>query len=92
MIQPTIGRKLYFKPTLFQINEMRATYLDLSQPFDATIVFVHEDATINIAGYDHNGVGYKALNIPLIQDGDEPPEDESYAYWMPYQVQQAKQQ
>lgn len=79
MTAPTIGRKVYFRPQAIDGSE--------SPVFDATVVAVNDDGTVNLACHDNLGVPFAALNIPFRQDGDETPRGQ-YAHWMPYQVAQ----
>jgi hypothetical protein len=87
-IKPTVGRNLYFQPSADFVAENKLTIID-SSPLHANLVFVNSDGVINIAGFDHIGTPYRAVNIPLVQDGEAPTEGESYAHWMTYQIQQA---
>lgn len=79
MIKPTIGRVILFHPN--KKSEM---------VFPALVCFVHNDALINVGGFDNNGNSFGATSVPLLQDGDEAPDFGAYATWMPYQLGQAK--
>lgn len=93
VITPTIGRKVHFWPA---VNNESASIdgivLDTMQPFDATVVFVHDDRKVNLVVRDHAGLQMKRDNVTLVQDGDEVPDREQagFACWMPYQLGQAE--
>jgi hypothetical protein len=79
-IKPTIGRKVWYwpeQPTM-RVNDDR-------QAFDATIVFVHDDGTVNLAVFDHDG-HYLIQHRVELQDE---PTRRGIATWMPYQLGQA---
>lgn len=85
-ITPTIGRKVWFWPDANCITSLAATR-ENGQPFDATIICVHDDGTVNLAVHDHVGHHFAKLSVPL---GDEPAAEGCSATWMPYQLGQAK--
>lgn len=92
-IVPTVGRKLYFT----SVNDTSISKLD-EQPIDATIIYVHpkkegDDSPwlLNLHIIDHAGSMQTKTRVPLIQAPyDVEPTDGYFAYWMPYQVGQAK--
>lgn len=77
MIQPTIGRVLWYYP-----------YSGIKQPWPALVAYVHEDGKVNLGGFKADGTPFDARSVELVQDGAPPPEIH-YATWMPYQVKQA---
>lgn len=79
MIQPTIGRKVWYWPG----------YGNAKQPMDATVCYVHDDHTVNLLAVTHEGVPLGKLRVPLVQDGEPKPEVGPYCEWMPYQKGQA---
>lgn len=85
MIEPTVGRKVWYQPTRTEQGVKKG-----EQPFDATIVFVHSARKINIAVRDHNGYAYGLQNVTLLQDDDAPNPEGGHCVWMPYQKGQAK--
>ena len=92
MIKPTIGRVvLVFTVTLVGDLEKKLYGLE-SQPHPAFITYVHDDRTINVAGFDSIGRSFAINNIQLLQDDDQPEDDQHYAAWMPYQIQAAAAQ
>ena len=102
IIQPTIGRKVWYWPTESDrgVNQYRGSFnrppmeaFDDSQPCDATVVYVHSDRLVNLRVTDHNGNTHVRTSVTLVQPGDpEMSNGSSYGYatWMPYQVAQAK--
>jgi hypothetical protein len=77
MIQPTIGRVVWFYPKA-----------GMSQPNVALIAHVWSDTCVNLAAFDENGIPFNATSVLLVQD-DNPVPDAYYAVWMPYQKGQA---
>jgi len=88
VITPTIGRKVWYWPNENDIKIEYMESLDSAQPFDATVVFVHNLREVNLFVVDHNSNSYDRCGIPLIQPGDEKP-DGGYCEWMPCQIGQA---
>lgn len=85
MIKPTQGRVVWFRPHVTD----GISRLGDGQPHAAIIAGVRSDAAVNLSVLDHFGNWSARTNVPLIQDGDPPPADCSYAEWMPYQKGQA---
>lgn len=86
-IKPNVHRKCW----VWGVDGL--TVLDPKQPFDATILFVHEDGTLNLSVYDHEGNEAILRNVPL-RDGradDSHMNVEMHACWSPFQVGQAGQ-
>jgi len=86
MIKPTIGRVVWFwpdpsMPTLSGIESA-------AQPFTASICYVHDDDTISVGGFRHDGRTFVATMIPLYH-GEGPRPLVPHAEWMPYQKGQA---
>ena len=91
-ITPTIGRKVWYWPTENDIKLDLMDSFDPNQPFDATVVFVHNLRKVNLFVMDHYGHADDRCGIPLIQPGDKKPDGGGYCEWMPYQIAQAKKQ
>lgn len=89
MITPTVGRKVWYRPTEYDKSGPGGMQAYGAQPCDATVVFVHGDRMVNLLVVDHNGNTHKRTSVTLMQDGDPQPQS-AYAEWMPYQVGQAK--
>lgn len=85
MIKPSIGRVVL-------VYRGRA-HLGL-QWNEASIIYVHSDTMINVAGFDADGTQFKEMSLTLRQDDiasdatNLPPLEEAqtaFACWMPYQ-------
>lgn len=86
MIQPTVGRRVWYWPKKDEKN-----IADHEQPFDAGIVHVNGDGTVNLDV--KNEYGYPLTgkhHITLVESPDKAVPGQ--ASWMPYQVGQAKPQ
>jgi hypothetical protein len=81
MIQPTVGRVILIRG--------RHAVPPKEQPEAALVAFVHEDGTINVAGFDAHGMPFAAHNVRIPDEGDPAVPQGIYAAWMPYQVGQA---
>lgn len=85
MIQPTIGRVVWFHPA----KEADEPFKE--QPFAALIAHVLSDRLINVGYFDQNGNAYAAQNVTLLQEDDDVASDTGhFAMWMPFQISQAK--
>lgn len=95
LINPTIGRKVWFWPQQEDLDEgMKQFGADSyePQPFDATIVYVHGSSLVNLHVLDHQGNAWKFENVILLE-GLRPYEfPVRCAAWMPYQLDQAQRQ
>ena len=90
MTQPTVGRVVWFWPS---INELLALPR-AGQPLAAHVAAVSEDgSTVNLQVIDANGYANACQDVPFVQPNCLPPAfGGSYAEWMPYQrAQHAKQ-
>lgn len=80
-IQPTVGRSLYFFPTMAAVA--------LNQPCIALLCGVNGDGTINIRSFDKQGNDLGAFTgVHLRQPGDDVV-THPHAEWMPFQAGQA---
>jgi hypothetical protein len=87
MIKPTIGRVIWIWR-----NGKSAPNV---QPEPGLICFVHDDYTINVAGFSRDGVPFTHNSLPLDQNDPAhplPPGISAWAEWMPFQVGQAAAQ
>ena len=83
-ITPTIGRKIYYVPTL-EDTALGMTRLGTTEHVDATIAYVDEQAgTVNLRITDHVGMTFVRHGVSV---GDEP--QPGSAHWMSYQLSQA---
>jgi hypothetical protein len=87
LIQPTVGRKVWYWPHPVNNADMNTELPE--QPLDATILFVHAARQVNLLVVDHMGHPHFISKAYLKQPDAEPPADEGYAEWMPFQVGQA---
>ena len=78
MIKPTIGRVVLVRSHAGQID-----------PYPALVTKVWGDQCINVAGFNDGGTAFAHSSCRLLQDDDPAPASGPYAYWMPYQKEQA---
>jgi len=89
MMEPTVGRKVWYRP--FK-NELLSPYGMVTagdQPLDATIVAVWGPRCVNLFVIDASGKAFACTSRTLLQDDDPAPKDGGYAEWMPFQKGQA---
>lgn len=84
MIQPTVGRIVWYHPTL---SDPGGTVPGSVQA--AIITCVWSDTCINLCVFDPDGIPYGRTSVYLLQDRNEDPGAPGYAEWMPYQKGQA---
>lgn len=93
VITPTIGRKVWYWPSGHDLQTLSLrqhhAYIGQAQPFDATVIYVWNDRSVNLCVTDHNGNVFTRTSVTLSQPGDLSVPPEGYASWMPYQVAQA---
>lgn len=95
MIKPTVGRKVWYRPSKNDLVGHIPMSACGDQPLDATIIAVWGDRMVNVLVTDVNGRQFPVTSCALLQEGDEPPKDLEgknagrYVEWMPYQVTQA---
>ena len=82
-IKPTIGRKVWYWP----VDGGPGVSLDATEPFDATLVFVHDSVWVNLHVVDHRGNTFTVERVALGEDAVA-----GQASWMPYQLAQAAAQ
>ncbi len=86
MIQPTLGRIVWYTPSRFYPMMAGA-----DGRCAAIITQVHGDRLVNLAVFDGDGHSRPAVNVTLVQPGDPTPSrDANYCEWMPYQLEKAK--
>lgn len=94
MISPTVGRKVWYRPSHQDkcVGTETTPPMEVSgdQPLDATVIAVWGDRCVNLVIFDIYGNQYARRSVTLKQEGDTIPEGQAYAEWMPYQVGQAK--
>jgi hypothetical protein len=89
MIEPSIGRKVWYRAGKTGAGAHMKRFGD--QPFDASVVFVHNPRSVNLVVWDHAGVPWRQDKVQLLQDDDKAPNvaERGYAEWMPFQKGQA---
>jgi hypothetical protein len=98
LITPTVGRKVWYRPTAFDQTGPGAMVVSHGQPLDATVLAVWGDRCVNLLVLDIVGKPFTKTSTTLIQDGDAKPttpdgkDAGGYAEWMPYQQGQAKKE
>lgn len=101
MIAPTVSRKVWYRPSAFDLKGPGGMVCATGQPLDATVIAVWGDRMVNLLVVDIMGKVIPKLSVTLVQEGDPTPmqgvEDKDgnptpggYAEWMPYQTGQAK--
>lgn len=96
MIKPTVGRKVWYRPSRFDATGPGHMTFGGDQPLDATIIAVWGDRMVNVLVTDVMGKQFPVLSAVLLQDDDKPQIDaegramRGYVEWMPYQQGQAK--
>lgn len=101
MIKPSVGRKVWYRPSAYDLSGPGAMQVasanpldDTYQPLDATVIAVWTDRMINILVTDAVGKQFPKLSVTLLQEGDAKGGpgvvNGGYAEWMPYQTAQAK--
>lgn len=83
MIQPTVGRIVWFHP----YNTDSFAYTP-GQPCAAIIARVWSNSCVNLSVFDHNGNWHSRTSVLLVQDGEDRPSS-GFCEWMPYQEGQA---
>ena len=97
MIKPTVGRKVWYKPSAHDMLGRGGMAVSLGQPLDATIIAVWGDRCVNVLVTDIAGKQFALMSVTLRQEEDGAPTDKDgndvggYVYWMPYQQGQTKQ-
>lgn len=95
MIKPTVGRKVWYRPSANDKAGQEGMRHYGDAPLDATVVCVHSDRLVNLVIFDQNGNLFKRTSVRLLQDDDVPHVDAEgnntgfYVEWMPYQTKVA---
>ena len=83
MIVPSIGRKVWYRPSHNDKQLGMQAYDD--KPFDADVCYVWSDTEVNLVVTDHHGAQYRRTRVPI-----NVPDVLPRADWMPFQLGQAK--
>jgi hypothetical protein len=89
-ITPTVGRVLWYGQRTYA--EPHWMVDPEGQPLTALIAHVNDDDTLNLAVFNTRGEAHSLQNVRLLKDGENP-EDlglDGWAYWMPFQKDQAQ--
>lgn len=92
VITPTVGRKVWYRPSKFDATGPIPMIFYTGQPLDATVIAVHGDSMVNVLIHDVYGKPFPKTSVKLLQPGDEPELDAEgialygYVEWMPFQV------
>lgn len=95
MIKPTVGRKVWYRPSKTDLtgpvpmSVCGSVQAGNEQPLDATIIAVWGDRCVNVLVTDIVGKRFPVLSVTLVQEGDITPDGGRYVEWMPYQQAQA---
>ncbi len=84
MIQPSLGRVVWFTP--YESDTMAR---DNSGRCAALVTYVHSDRMVNLAVFDGNGNHHPKTSVKLLQEEDERPTS-GFCEWMPFQLGQAQ--
>jgi hypothetical protein len=88
MIEPTVGRIVLYHPHVDEKEHLTAPPAP-GAPLAAMIAGVESPRIINLLVADAHGNPFGRAGVFLVQDGETPPTDISYAEWMAYQKGQA---
>lgn len=90
MIKPTVGHKVWYRPSKSDQAGPLPMVATQDQPLDATVIAVWGDRCVNLLVTDIIGRNFPVKHCTLVQEGDEVPEGGRYAEWAPRQIVQAK--
>lgn len=98
MIEPTIGRKVWYVPleaekqrfaTDSDPGSMYGMEMGNSAHLGATVIAVWGDRCVSVRVTDAKGKQFTCSSRALLQDDDAPPAAGGYAMWLLYQKGQA---
>lgn len=92
IITPTVGRKVWYRPSAHDQQGPVPMQSSGDQPLDATIIAVWSAHCVNLLVTDMVGRTFPVLSATLVQDGYPVPSGGRYAEWMPYQQGQARKE
>jgi hypothetical protein len=90
-IKPSVGRVVLYWPSAND-RELGMEVMNSTQPFSASVAFVHSDRMVNLQVADHRGLTWFREGVQLVQgDGEDFAliNGQAHAEWMPYQQAQA---
>lgn len=83
MINPTVGRIVWFWSGPFRPGPNYSGPNPEDQPLAAIVTHVWSDVCVNLSVCDPNGNWHGVTSVRLLQDEDLKPEEGYYAEWMP---------
>jgi len=86
MIQPTLGRIVWFTP-----DPKCPMSVDRDGRCAAIVTSVQSDSFVNLTVFDADGQTHAKQRVPLVQEGDAPPATGHFCQWMPYQIHRARE-
>lgn len=98
VISPTVGRRVWYRPSAFDKSGPGGMTATSGQPLDAGVVAVWGDRCVNLDVTDILGKHFGKQSVTLIQEGDAKPVDAAgndiggYCEWMPHQQAQVRKQ
>lgn len=87
--QVTVGRRVYYWPTNEELEGWDIKYVDSGQPWDAGVLFVHADGTINVQVTDYFG---EVMTLEECVFTGTAEKKQGACSWMPYQAAQQREQ
>jgi len=90
VIKPTVGRKVWYRPSANDVVGPVPMSVAGDQPLDATVIATWGDRMVNVLVTDVVGKQFPVLSVTLLQEGDEKPAAGRYVEWMPYQQGQVR--
>jgi hypothetical protein len=88
MIVPTVGRVVWFTPSIPPAPGF--VHHDRTKPCAAMVTHVWGDRLVNLVVFDSNGTPSGQTSVVLLQDDDLKSAFGRFCSWMPYQVGQAR--
>lgn len=95
VITPTVGRKVWYWPSVTDKAGSFPVQCVAGQPLDATVIAVWSDRMVNVLVTDICGKQFPVLSCDLLQPGETPHTNADgqivgrYVEWMPYQQAQS---
>jgi hypothetical protein len=81
MIVPTVNRDVHYHPRPMEIS-MGSIPDPKGQPLAAKIAHVNLDGTVNLGVLDADGNHYSRRFVPLVQEGESPPQSGDWCEWI----------
>lgn len=91
-IIPSIGRRVWYWPSAFDLGTRGMVCNDSRQPFDAGVIYVWNESGVNLMVTDHIGKTFPLSSVSLFAADTDLPKGLGVAQWMPYQAAQAAKQ